>query len=160
MALLKEVKEYRKLIMKTLCSDKKIVELVTGDVNSPVPNRKLMYTKIFPYAYTPDTTKEASTYICFRVAVSRVFNKTYKQMEISFYIFTHQSLMRTTDGLRPDDIGEAIEELFNGSLDLGLGRVKLEGMDDINPTTDYHGIALQYSVAEYNRPSINGDKGR
>lgn len=160
MALLKEVKEYRKLIMKTLCSDKKIVELITDNSNSPVPNRNLMYTRIFPYAYTPDVTKEASTYICYRVASPRVMNKTYKQMEISFYIFTHQSLMRTSDGLRPDDIGEAIEELFNGSLELGLGRVKLEGMDDINPITDYHGIALQYLVAEYNRPSINGDKGR
>ena len=160
MALLKEVKEYRKLIMKTLCSDKKIVELITDNSNSPVPNRNLMYTRIFPYAYTPDVTKEASTYIYYRVASPRVMNKTYKQMEISFYIFTHQSLMRTSDGLRPDDIGEAIEELFNGSLELGLGRVKLEGMDDINPITDYHGIALQYSVAEYNRPSINGDKGR
>lgn len=158
MALLKELTEYRKEIMKTLCSDEEIVKLVTDKENPLVPNRSLMYKNIFPYAYTPDTVKEIDTFICFRITVPEVFNKTCKQMKITFYIFTHQSLIRTQDGLRPDLIGEAIEKLFNGSLNIGLGRVSLEGMDDISPITDYHGIALEYSVLEYNRPSINGDK--
>lgn len=158
MALLKELTEYRQEIMKALCSDEEIVKLVTDKADSLVPNRALMYKNIYPYAYTPDTVKETDTFICFRLTVPEVMNKTCKQMNITFYIFTHQNLIRTQDGLRPDLIGEAIERLFNGSLDLGLGRVKLEGMDDISPTTDYHGIALEYSVLEYNRPSINGDK--
>ena len=139
MALLKELTEYRKIIMRTLCSDSGIISLLTDETSPIVPNRDLMYTQIFPYAYTPDTEKEVKTYICFRLTVPEVFNKTYKQMSITFYIFTHQSLIRTSDGLRPDLLGEALERLFNGSLDLGLGRVKLSGMDDISPTTNYHG---------------------
>ena len=160
MALLKELTEYRQKIMKALCSDAEIVKLVTDKTNAPVPNRDLMYANIFPYAYTPDTTKETDTFICFRLTVPEVMNKTCKQINITFYIFTHQSLMRTRDGLRPDLIGKEVERLFNGSLDLGLGRAKLEGMDDISPITGYHGIAVEYSVLEYNRPSISGDKGR
>lgn len=160
LALLKEITEYRKMIMKTLCSDEEVVRLITDKSDLSVPNRELMYSQIYPYAYTPDTTKEVSTYICFRITVPEVMNKTYKKMNVTFYIFTHQSLMRTQDGLRPDLIGEALERLFNGSLDLGLGRVQLEGMDDISPTTGYHGIAVEYAVMEYNRPSIHGDKGR
>lgn len=158
--LFQELTEYRNTIMKTLCCDAEIVKLVTDKANAPVPNRDLMYTQIFPYAHTPDTTKEANTFICFRVTVPEVMNKTYKSMNVTFYIFTHQSLIRTQEGLRPDLIGEALERLFNGSLDLGLGRVRLEGMDDISPTEGYHGIAVEYSVLEYNRPSIKGDKGR
>lgn len=157
MALLKELTDYRKTIMKALCSDQKIVDLITNTTNATVPNRNLMYKQIFPYAYTPDVNKETSTFIDFRVGSSVIINKTYKEMEITFYIFTHQSLMRTSDGLRPDKIAEALEELFNGSRGLGLGRVQLNGMEDISPTTDYHGIALQYTVLEFNRPSINGD---
>ncbi len=160
MALLQELTEYRKLVMKTLCSDAEIVRLVSDSPEASVPNRELMYTRIFPYAYTPDTTKETSTFICFRLSVPEVYNKTYKKMSLTFYIFTHQSLIRTHDGLRPDLIGIALERLFNGSLDVGLGRTQLEGMDDISPAAGYHGVAIEYTVLEYNRPSIHGDKGR
>ena len=157
--LFEELTDYRALVMKTLCNDEEIVKLVTDQESPSVPNRGLMYTQIFPYAYTPDTTKETKTFICFRLSVPEVMNKTYKKINLIFYIFTHQSLIRAQDGLRPDLIGQAIERLFNGSLDVGLGRVKLVGMDDISPITGYHGIAIEYSVAEFNRPSINGDKG-
>ena len=157
--LFEELTEYRALVMKTLCNDKEIVKLVTDQETSSIPDRSLMYTQIFPYAYTPDTTKEATTFVCFRLSVPEVMNKTYKRINLIFYIFTHQSLMRTQDGLRPDLIGQAIERLFNGSLDVGLGRVRLEGMDDISPITDYHGIAIEYSGAEFNRPSVYGNKG-
>ena len=157
--LFEELTDYRALVMKTLCSDEEIVKLISDQESPSVPNRSLMYTQIFPYAYTPDTTKETKTFVCFRLSVPEVMNKTYKRINLIFYIFTHQSLIRTQDGLRPDLIGQAIERLFNGSLDVGLGRVKLVGMDDISPITDYHGIAIEYSVAEFNRPSINGDKG-
>jgi hypothetical protein len=157
MALLHELTDYRKVIMKLLCSDQKIVDLINDKSDSQVPDRSLMYSRIFPYAYTPDTTKETDTYVCFRIYVPEVFNKTFKKMNIVFYIFSHQSHIRTSDGLRPDLIAERIENLFNGSMDLGVGRMKLEGMDDISPATNFHGIALEYTVSEFNRPTINGD---
>ena len=159
MAYLEEITDYRAEIMKVLCSDREIVELLTDKKDRNIPDRNLMYTQIFPYAYTPETTQKATTYICFRLTVPRVDNKTYKNISITFYIFTHQSLVRTTDGLRFDLIGEAIDGLFNGKRGLGLGRVELNGMDDISPTKDYHGISLEYVVSEFNRPTING-KGR
>ena len=46
---------------------------------------------------------------------------------------------------------------MNGSMDLGVGRVSLEGMDDISPAEQFHGVALEYSVSEFNRPTINGN---
>lgn len=157
MALLNELTEYRSKIMKLLCSDQQIVDLVKDKPNSPVPDRSLMYKNFFPYAYTPDAVKETDTFICFRIYIPEVMNKTFKKVNIVFYIFSHQDYIRTSDGLRPDLIAERIENLFNGSMDLGVGRMKLEGIDDISPSSSFHGIALEYSVSEFNRPTINGD---
>lgn len=158
MSLLNELGEYRSTIMKLLCSDQKIVDLINDKPNSPIPDRDLMYKRIYPYAYTPTTVKETNTYICFRLYIPEVMNKTFKKMNIVFYIFSHQSNIRTDEGLRPDLIGERIENLFNGSMDLGVGRMKLVGMDDISPSSTFHGISLEYSVSEFNRPTINGDQ--
>lgn len=160
MALLQELTDYRKKIMQMLCSDQEIVDLILNRENSTVPDRSLMYSRVFPYAYTPDETKNTNTYICFRIYVPEVMNKTVKKMGVCFYVFSHQDNIRTSNGLRPDLIGVALERIFNGSLDLGLGRMQLEGIDDISPATDFHGIAIEYSVLEYNRPSLRGDKGR
>ena len=109
--------------MKLLCSDQEIVDLITDTPNSAIPDRSLMYKNIFPYAYTPDVTKDTNNYICFRIYIPEVQNKTF----------------------------------FNGSMDLGVGRMKLYGMDDISPASTFHGIALEYTVSEFNRPTINGD---
>lgn len=157
MALCKELTEYRSKIMKLLCNDQKIVDLITDTPNSAIPNRSLMYTRIYPYAYTPDVTKDTNTYLCFRIYIPEVQNKTFKTMNIVFYIFSHQDYIRTSEGLRPDLIGERLEALFNGTMDLGVGRMKLYGMDDISPASTFHGIALEYTVSEFNRPTINGD---
>lgn len=157
MALCKELTEYRSKIMKLLCNDQKIVDLITDTPNSAIPNRSLMYTRIYPYAYTPDVTKDTNTYVCFRIYIPEVQNKTFKTMNIVFYIFSHQDYIRTSEGLRPDLIGERLEALFNGTMDFGVGRMKLSGMDDISPASTFHGIALEYTVSEFNRPTINGD---
>ena len=157
MALCKELTEYRSKIMKLLCNDQEIVDLITDTPNSAIPDRSLMYKNIFPYAYTPDVTKDTNNYICFRIYIPEVQNKTFKTVNIVFYIFCHQDNIRTSNGLRPDLIGERLETLFNGSMDLGVGRMKLYGMDDISPASTFHGIALEYTVSEFNRPTINGD---
>lgn len=155
--LLKELTEYRQKIMKLLCSDQKIVDLIKDTQNSSIPDRSLMYTRIFPYAYTPDVVKDTNTFICFRIYVPEVMNKTFKKVNIVFYIFSHQDYIRTSEGLRPDLIAERVEELFNGTMDLGVGRMSLTGTDDISPSSNFHGIALEYSVSEFNRPTINGN---
>lgn len=156
---LRDLTYYRKSIMKALCCDEDVVKLVSDDETAIPPNRDLMYENIFPYAYIPDTEKETDTFICFSVAIPRVENKTYKTMNIYFYIFTHQSLMRTSNGLRTDLLAEAIDKMTNGALGLGLGRIKLDRVEDISPTTHYHGLAVQYTVTDFNRPSIQGDVG-
>lgn len=156
MAMMHELTEYRSKIMQLLCNDQKIVDLINDKPNSPVPDRSLMYKNIFPYAYTPDAVKDTDTFICFRIYVPTVTNKTVKDIRITFYVFTHQDYIRTSEGLRYDLIAERIENLFNGNFDFGVNRMKLQNVDDISPSPSFHGVALEYSVCEFNRPTING----
>ncbi len=159
MAMLCELKEFRSRINEKLCSDQTIVDLINDKSNSSIPDRDLMYKQIFPYAYTPDAVKDTGTFICHRIYVPEVMNKTFKNMTIAFYVFVHQDNIRTSKGLRYDLIAERIEDLFNGSFDLGVGRMKLYGFNDISPAPKFHGVSLEYTVTDLNRPTINGNSG-
>ena len=157
MALMQKLKQYRSNIMKTICSDQDIVDLINETSGSTVPDRSLIYKNVFPYAYTPDKTTDTNTYVCFRIYVPEIRNKTFKIMNLVFYVFTHQSHIRTSNGLRTDLLAERIEALFNGSMDYGVGRLTLTGVNDVNISNYFHGLALEYSVSEFNRPTINGN---
>ena len=102
MAMLRELTEFRSRINQKLCSDQKIVDLINDKPKSPIPDRDLMYKQIYPYAYTPDAIKDTGTFICHRIYVPDVMNKTFKKMSIVFYVFVHQDNIRTSDGLRYD----------------------------------------------------------
>ena len=156
MAMLRELKEFRNVINKKLCSDQKIVDLINDKPDSPVPDRNLLYKHVYPYAYTPDAVKDTGTFVCHRIYIPEVLSKTFKNVTVAFYVFVHQDNIRTSDGLRYDLIGERIEELFNGSFDLGVGRMKLSSVNDISPSPKFHGISLEYSVVDFNRPTMNG----
>ena len=49
LALLQELTDYRKKIMQMICSDQEIVDLILDKENSTVPDRSLMYSRVFPY---------------------------------------------------------------------------------------------------------------
>jgi len=157
MALMQELRQYRSDIMKAICSDQGIVDLINETSGSTVPDRSLIYKNVFPYAYVPDKTTDTNTYVCFRIYVPEVRSKTFKIMNLVFYAFTHQSHIRTSNGLRTDLLAERIEALFNGSMDYGVGRLKLTGVNDVSISNSFHGLALEYSVSEFNRPTVNGD---
>ncbi len=158
MAMLRELRQIRNIINKKLCSDQTIVDLI-NDKHTDIPDRSLMYKNIFPYAYTPDVVKDTGTFICHRIYVPVVMNKTFKKITIVFYIFVHQDNIRTSDGLRYDLIAERMEQMFNGTMEFGVGRMNLNEVNDISPSPMFHGIALEYSVTDFNRPTINGKQG-
>lgn len=157
MALLKKVSEYRSNIMRMLCSDKDIVRLVSDKKSSTIPDKSLIYKNIYPYAYVPNTNTGAETFICFCFNFGNIYDKTYKKGYLTFYVFSNQKILRTSDGLRCDLIAERIEELFNGNYDIGLGRMQLSSVDDISPINDYHGVSIQYTFSDFNRPTIGRD---
>ena len=137
--------------MKSLCLSEKIQRLILLTPPNNTNGREMMYKNIFPYPYVPDTVVEANTFICFDMEVRRVQNRTFKDVSISFWTFTHQSLMRTKDGIRTDLLANEIDNIINGNRKFGLGTVELQSVTLMNPAKDYHGRTLIYRSVDFNR---------
>lgn len=150
-AFLNDLNHYEQTLMKKICSDKDIVSLLTDNENPIVPDKNLMYTKVFPFAYIPDTVQEASSFITFTITVPRVYNSLVKEVIITIDIITHESLMRTKQGKRTTLIATAMDKLFNGSKDLGICKMDLVSVGIDIPNREYHTRRLIYSIDDWNR---------
>jgi hypothetical protein len=75
----------------------------------------------------------------------------YKVGVIRFYIFTHVNLLRTNYGvLRADYIANKIDEIFNQTRDLGIGKLQFEFMNDEKFTSSHYGLCLEYKNYDFN----------
>ena len=147
---LEELSKYKIEIMKRLCLSKEIQSLILFS-ESENQGKEMMYKNIFPYAFIPDTVTDASTFICFDLEIQRVQNRTFKDINMLFWIFTHQSLMRTENGIRTDIIANEVDKILNGNKNFGLGTSELKKVLRINPAKDYHGRTLIYKTVDFNR---------
>ena len=147
---LDELSKYKIEIMKRLCLSKEIQSLILFS-ESENQGKEMMYKNIFPYAFIPDTVTDASTFICFDLEIQRVQNRTFKDINMLFWIFTHQSLMRTENGIRTDIISNEVDKILNGNKNFGLGTSELKKVLRINPAKDYHGRSLIYKTVDFNR---------
>ena len=147
---LEELSKYKIEIMKRLCLSKEIQSLILFS-ESENQGKEMMYKNIFPYAFIPDTVTDASTFICFDLEIQRVQNRTFKDINMLFWIFTHQSLMRTDNGIRTDIIANEVDKILNGNKNFGLGTSELKKVLRINPAKDYHGRTLIYKTVDFNR---------
>lgn len=167
---LEELHDYKNLLMKDLCTNERIVKLLTGKQDAAVPNHGLPYTQVYPYPNIPETVNEGKTYICFDVDLMSVPNKTYYIPVLYIWVFTHKSRMRIEKelggGILLDELCRSINEFINGSRYYGLGETKLDSVRAFTPITDYYGKTLTYYLRDFNRPKgridapINRKKGQ
>lgn len=152
---LEEFYDYKNLLMKEICSDPKIVKLVTGNENASVPNHGLPYTQVFPYEYIPETVDDGKTFICLDVDIVAVPNKTFYIPVIYVWIFTHKSRMRVEGekggAVLLDELSVAINNKLNGSRYYGMGELKLDSVGRFKPITDFMGRTMVYYAKDFNR---------
>lgn len=152
---LDELFDYKNLLMRELCSNEKIIKLVIGEDEVPVPHLELPYTRIFPYEYLPETVDDADTYICFDVDID-VENKTFLRPVVYIWALTHKSKMHLpTGGILLDQLCVEIDTMLNGSRYYGLGELELKRVERFSPIQDFHGRALTYTVRDFNRPGMS-----
>jgi hypothetical protein len=111
--------DIKKVLLKTIESDKitKFLAYSQYDVLSQptVPNPSgLLYTKIFPFRYIPDTLEEENAYltISFGKIKPTVSNPRFKVNVVTFYAICHKNLVITKQGLRYFCILNEIENMF------------------------------------------------
>lgn len=149
---LNELYDYKNKLVCGLCSDDEIVKLVTNNDKATVPNQKLPYTQVFPFQFVPETTDNATTFICLDVDIPEVLNKTFLNPVIYIWIFTHKSLLRLPEGgVRTDRLSTEVNRLLNGSRIFGLGELNLQSVGRFVPISDYQGRVLTYSAKDFNR---------
>ena len=153
MAHLEEFTTYKQTLMQALCTNENIVDLLKLDGDSEsITGREMRYKRIFPYNYVPLTTEKATTFICFSVVAPRVKSGVISTLKLIVWVFTHQNLMKTKDGMRTDLLVSEIDKILNGSNKYGLGRVELQSCDIMQvPCEGYVGLCSVYTVDEYNR---------
>lgn len=111
----------------------------------------LIYNKIFPYKFVPDTQIEANTYITMQFRNYRPVNNSFKSGLIRINVLTHQELMQTDYGmLRCDYILSEIEKEMNQKRGIGLGKLDFHHMDEIYVNDKYVGMFVEYKTHEFN----------
>lgn len=149
---LKEFYDYKSLLMKDLCSNERIVSLITDKSKPSVPDKSLPYNFVYPFEFIPETVNEGHTFICFDVDIQSVVNKTLYIPVIYIWVFTHKSKMRVSDGgIRVDEITIAIDEMLNGNRTYGLGTLSLSSVERFSPILDYQGRVMVYYAKDFNR---------
>lgn len=150
---LEEFFDYKNRLMKTLCSNKEIVRLITDSSDAPVPNYNLAYRLVYPYEYVPDTVDDGKTFVCFDVDIAEVVDKTFYVPVLYLWVFTHKSKMRLDEGgIRTDNLCVEIDKELNGSRYFGLGELDLQSVGRFSPITDYQGRVMVYVAKDFNRP--------
>ena len=101
---------YKNTLMEAICTSDSIFNLMKLS-NDPLDLRckDLRYVRIFPYNYVPLTIETAQTFICFTVTAPNIKNNIISELILTVFVFTHQDLMRTKNGMRTDLL---ISEMF------------------------------------------------
>jgi len=155
---LDEFPVYKNQVMEDLLTDEKIVKLIDEDVSLEDAG-SLVYTRVFPYEYVPETSEHGVTYICCDVDLARddYTNKTTYTPVLYIWVFTHKSLLRLPEGgVRTDELVCEIAKKLNGSREYGMGELKLMTVKRFAPMMDYQGKAMMFVTREWNRPHPTG----
>lgn len=152
-----ELGTYKNEILLKLVSDENIVKALGNNTPnfkdlSPISNpNSLIYNNIYPYAYIPEAETDMKTYITIMFNNFKLDKTFYKVGNICFYVFSHFSLMQTNyNVLRTDYILNQIDELFNRTHDLGIGKLQFSRMGDIKVSKYHFGSFIEYKDFSFN----------
>jgi hypothetical protein len=157
MGRFQELGQNKNSILMKLIENDDIVKCLTRNesnfLDPPLPSdfdrSSLIYNNIYPYKFVPTVETTAKTFITMSFGY-KPNGMTFKNGSIYFYIITHKDLLRTDYGvLRYDFLVNKIDEVFNSSRDLGIGKLPFYGMDDILVNDNYSGIYLAYKSTEF-----------
>lgn len=105
---------------------------------------------MFPFKFIPDTQTNPITLITLKCSY-KPDGLTYKIGSIIFYVITHQSIISTDDGLRYDFLINKIDEIFNSSRFIGIGKMPFYDMDEIviDSSGKWIGSYIMYKTTEF-----------
>lgn len=126
-------------VVELVLSSQKIVELIGDNVYKTAPAPGLLYKKVYPFIYIPDTLDSASAIICVEANIISVKTDSVCDIELIIATMCHTDIMRTEFGTRIDALADEVDELINHSREFGIGK--------LIPSTRY---PTDYTLPNYN----------
>ncbi len=147
--------DYKNNIAMNLLTNEKIIKaIVSNDSNfldNPLPDNivALLYNNIFPYKHTFDMIDEVKTFITMDFGEYKYVNNKFQSGLVTFYTFSHKSIIRTDYGLRYDFILNEINNLFNKEYGIGAFNLTLVTGGDFQVNHDYFGSSAKYKFTDF-----------
>lgn len=138
-------------IIKALLYRKETPSFLDRVVPSDYDRTSLLYSQIWPWKYIPQITDEANIYITSNF-VFKPHDNMYKISNFYLYVICHKSLMGCDQGLVNDFILSELDNIFNQSRLVGIGRVQFEGMYEFSTdnSSTFLGSCIEYKTFEFN----------
>jgi hypothetical protein len=155
MAIVSPIKRYKQKLVSSLINSPELISLID---NSYVKNGKcvetenLIYKRIFPFYYIPETVTETDAYVIMKVNGLGKKGKIYSKAEVYICVISHQNFMyvKNGDGTRIDMMGEIVESLFDGRDDFGFGEMELESDIETEINSSHRCRILRFIVEDFN----------
>jgi len=151
--LLYPIREVKDRVVEMILSSQKVVDLIADDKYKTAPAPGLMYRRVFPFVFIPQTVDRASALVCVEANITSVKSDTVCDVELIIVTMCHGDTMRTDFGTRIDALADEIDELFNHSRELGIGRVTPSvryPTDYSLPNYGYVARKVKYTIPNFN----------
>lgn len=158
------ISSYKSEILMRILSNERLVKLLAYDTSTiedkpPIEDSsELVYNRVFPYRFLPDTAESAKSFISMSFTYGQPsFNQYFDAKTITIYIQCHKSLFVTDEGyLRPDEIlvelDKAImsndEDMKKTTVMYGSGKLKNDGIMEYWFNNEFGGYSVRYRVSD------------
>ena len=153
--------EYPVKAMQVIGSDQGVVELLTNikDVDMSGDEAATVFDEnLFDYGYVPQTTDEATAYICVETNMVKTPTPTMQNLRVYVTVVCHRGFMRIDPsvfkgvvGNRRDNLSLRIDGLLNGAEVFGIGQLKLESAIVVAAPTGFTARELTYSISDFTK---------
>lgn len=106
---------------------------------------------IFPRKRKIDFSDTQDIYITLHFSNFRKINNSFKSGRVTFYIFCHQDKLNIDSlGDRLDYLVSKVDELFNQSSYMGIGKLEFSSMDESEIDKNHPANIISYKVIDFN----------
>lgn len=153
LSALKDLGEYKMTLLNMIIQSNDISNAMYKE-NKNIKLSQLIYKQIFPFLYVDETQTDVLSYICFDDAVPRVPTGTVKNMQLTVLVYAHRKCMQydSYTGTRVDALTDYVDRVImdeENRKKFGIGRPKLESVNNAFPHNDYYGKQLIYTIPDF-----------
>lgn len=137
--------------------------LAALDVTEEDVESGLVYSRIFPHLYIPDTVEETSSFINVEVRVPDISDSgVWVYPELIVDVIVHQKRMKLdlpgVSATRADYLSQLIDNELNGSLEFGVGKLVLISNEPGSVNDKFRFRRLTFEAQDINSSMCDEDE--